>query len=30
MNEIGLIAVTIVNVTCALINLICFIKDWMD
>jgi hypothetical protein len=30
MNEIGLIAVTTVNVTCALINLICFIKDLMD
>jgi|GEM_PF-4086135 len=30
MNEIGLIAIAIVNVTCALINLICFIKNLMD
>lgn len=30
MSEIALIAVTIVNVICALINLICFIKDRMD
>ena len=30
MNDIALIIVTSVNVVCALINLICFIKDRMD
>ena len=30
MNDIALIIVTIVNVTCAVINLFCFIKDRMD